>query len=153
TLVAVRLFRYRAKSVGPSDTDPLNFNLARYEPMQRLLASEDMEFLASQPGYRPEIGRRFLKNRRRVFRMYLSELANDFHRIHAAARAMVAESPAEGANLVATLMRQQIVFWSSLLVVELKLIVPGTPRIDVSGLVAAVEAMRMDVSRAAAHGA
>ncbi len=152
-LVTVRLLRYRAKSVGPSDTDSLNFNLARYEPMRRLLAAEEMEFLAGQPGYRPEIGKRFRKNRRRVFRMYLSELSNDFHRIHRAARAVIAESPAEGANLVGILVRQQIIFWRSLLVVEMKLILPGTPRIDVSGLVAAIETMRIDLSRAATHGA
>src|SRR5271166_3889725 len=88
-LIAMRLRAYRtASDDGRNESDVIS--LAHYEPMTRLLADEDFQFLAAQPGYRPEIGAKFRRERTRIFRMYLRELARDFHRLHAEARAMVA---------------------------------------------------------------
>ena len=50
----------------------------KYRPMVRLLSNEDLEFLRSQAGYTPEMGRRLRKERRRVMRSYLSALKCDF---------------------------------------------------------------------------
>src|SRR5713226_4899936 len=71
------------------------YSITDYRVMQRLLCEADYEFLASQPGYRPEIARKLRRERRRIFRQYLRELNADFHRIQAVARLKVAMSPQE----------------------------------------------------------
>jgi hypothetical protein len=149
-LFAARLLAYRNTHPGPSGGDHFpEFSLVRYEPMLRLLGDEDFEFLASQPGYRPEIGKKLRRNRRHILRLYLRELAADFHRIHALARKIVAESPAENSNLVSVLMRQQIAFWRAMAILEFRLLTPGLGQVDVRGLVEAIESMRLDVRRLA----
>lgn len=149
--LAMRLRAYRVEE-GCSlaeNSGSEAFSIAQYEPMNRLLAEEDLCFLASQPGYRPEIGKKFRKERRRVFRLYLHELASDFRKLHAQARAMVAESQEHQAELVTLLIRQQLTFWRAMAVIELRLVVHGVGlgRVDVRGLVEAFEAMHRDLLR------
>lgn len=150
-LLLVRLRAYRIVWQGEESEDE-GFSLARYQPMTRLLEEDDFVFLASQPGYRPEIGAKLRRERRRIFRMYLRELAGDFHRLHAEARRMVAESHAENAELVSLLIRQQVTFWRAMAGVELRLAMEwtGLPGIDVRGLVEDIELMRLDLLRVAA---
>src|SRR5579863_7095707 len=113
-----------------------SFSLERYEPMSRLLSEEDFVFLAAQPGYRPEMGAKLRRERRRIFRLYLHELAQDFYSLHCEARALVADSSAEHSELVPLLMRQQFSFWRALAAIELRLLASrlnlGT--VDVRGL-------------------
>jgi hypothetical protein len=154
-VLASRLLAYRTVGVDSGDHEVLTgFSLSRYEPMITLLSEEDFECLSSQPGYRPEIGVRFKKDRRRIFRMYLHELAADFHSLHASARRMVAESPETDSARVGALMRQQITFWRTMLVIEVRLLVPGSSNVlsnvDVRGLVNAMEAIRLDLANLAA---
>lgn len=128
------------------------FSLARYEPMGRLLCEEDLLFLRAQPGYTAEIGRRFSRERRRLFRLYLRELSRDFQLLHAHARAVVASLAAENSPLVGLLLRQQVRFWYEMAAVELKLSLSwaGTGTVDARGLVDAVGIMHAEISRLAA---
>ncbi len=57
------------------------FSLERYAPMERLLDKNDLVFLQSQPGYRPEIGQRLMAERRNIFRAYLRLLVHDFNQL------------------------------------------------------------------------
>src|SRR5580700_10714906 len=91
--------------------DELEFSFARYEPMARLLSDEDFLFLKAQSGFRPEMGRKFRRERRRIFRLYLHELSRDFHRLHAHARVVVSSLAAEHSALVGVLFRAQLRFW------------------------------------------
>jgi hypothetical protein len=133
----------------PDQDEVGRFSLARYQPMARLLAEEDFVFLAAQPGYRPEIGAKLRRDRRRIFRLYLRELAFDFRRLHAEARGMVAESGEQHSEIVGLLVRQQVIFWRGMAAVELRLMAhwAGIGNVDVRGLVEAVEAMRLDLAR------
>src|SRR6266853_5088246 len=101
--------------------DSGGFSMSRYQPMEHLLYEEDFVFLASQPGYKPEIGARWKRERRRIFRLYLDELKRDFRRLHAEARVMAAKADAESAELVGILMRQQVAFWRAMAVLEVRL--------------------------------
>lgn len=127
------------------------FSPARYRPMIRLLAEDDFTFLASQPGYRPEIGTKLLRERRRIFRMYLNELGRDFHRLHAEARALLADSPEQHPELVGLLLRQQLIFWRAMAGIELRLAprAAGLGHMHARGLVEAIEQMRLDLDRVA----
>ncbi len=114
-LILARLSAYRPVPDASGSAAPegrmSHSRSAKYQPMARLLAEEDFQFLKSQPGYRPAIGARLLRQRRRIFRLYLRELAADFHRLHAEAREIVANSQQPDADLVWVLMRQQVTFW------------------------------------------
>jgi hypothetical protein len=142
---------YRRANRRETDTewDSAGFSLERYGPMARLLEDEDAVFLASQPGYRSEMGAEFRRERRRIFRLYLRELSRDFHRLHAEAREIVADSDAEHAELVELLLRQQVRFirFRAGLEVRLALGRLGLGKVDVRTLVDGIEAMRLDLAR------
>jgi hypothetical protein len=131
------------------------FSLARYEPMARLMGDEDLSFLKTIPGYTPEIGRKFSRERRRIFRLYLRELAKDFSRLHAQARVVVASLSAENSPLVGMLLRQQVRFWYEMAAVEMRLSLSwaGIPCLDARGLIDTLQNMQMDISRLAAPSA
>jgi hypothetical protein len=120
--------------------------------MERLLGDEDLLFLQSQPGYRPSMGAELRRQRRRIFRLYLSDLKRDFHHLHAQARAMVAEGDAAAGDLVQVLMRQQVAFVRATTILEIRLALSavGIGTVDVRPLLAMVDAMRQDL---ALHGA
>jgi hypothetical protein len=132
--------------------DDAEFSIARYEPMGRLLCNEDLEFLQAQPGYTKEIGREFSRERRRIFRRYLRELAGDFHRLHAHARVAVAGLSAEDSPLVGMLLRQQMRFWYEMAAVELRLSLSwaGMGSLDARGLIEALATMQAEIGRLAA---
>lgn len=134
------------------ESDLADFSLACYEPMTRLLTGQDLDFLKAQPGYRPEVGQKFLRERRRIFRLYLTDLAADFRALHACARQMVANSGAQHADLVGALLRQQFTFWRALAAIEFRLMTGGLGFADanVRGLIDAMEAMRAELTRIAA---
>lgn len=148
----LHLLNYRSsRAYEGSATDPIEFSSARYEPMARLMGDEDLAFLKAQPGFRPEIGRKFSRERRRIFRLYLQELACDFHRLHAHARAMVSTLPAEHSPLVGILLRQQVRFWYEMAAIEMRLSfgLMGASAVQVRGLVDALATMHAEIGRAA----
>jgi hypothetical protein len=148
-LSVFHLLRYRSsKAYEGSASDPVEFSSARYEPMARLMADDDLVFLRAQAGYCPEVGRKFSRERRRIFRLYLQQLASDFHRLHAHARAMVATLPAEHSALVGILLRQQVRFWYEMTAIEMRLSFDliGGP-VHVRGLVEALATMHSEIGR------
>jgi hypothetical protein len=90
-----------------------------------LLSDEDFDFLASLPGYKPEIGKKLRRYHERILRLYLRELAREFHSVHAEAREIVATGGEEHAAAVGSLMREQVVFWRCMARIELSFAVPG----------------------------
>jgi len=138
------------KPVGGRETRA--FSIARYQPMEHLLSEQDFEFLASQRGYQPEIGARWRRERRRIFRLYLEELKQDFRQLHAEARGMAAHADAKSADLLGILMHQQITFWRAMAGLELRLALraAGIGKVDVRPLLELLEAMRADLARVSA---
>lgn len=90
-----------------------------------LLSNDDFDFLASLPGYKPEIGKKLRQHHERILRLYLRELAREFRSVHAEAREIVATAGEEHAPTVGLLMRQQLVFWQAMVRIELSFAVPG----------------------------
>jgi hypothetical protein len=127
------------------------FSLERYQPMVRLLADADAEFL-SRSTTCPKTADRWERSRRRIIRLYLKELAADFRQLHAKARVLVAESPESYAALVPLLFRQQVAFWRILTIIELRLALGGwnVPQTRVKHLIGVIEAMQHEISRVAA---
>lgn len=144
----IDLLHYSRGQEGFADRDA-EFSMARYEPMGRLLCEEDLQFLKAQPGYNAKIGREFSRERRRIFRLYLRELAQDFHRLHVHARAVVASLAADHSPLVGMLIRQQLRFWYEMAAIEIRLSLSwtGLGSINATGLIHALASMQADVSR------
>src|SRR5271155_4329904 len=139
-------------------------SLGRYQPMMRLLAAEDADFLGQNTSC-PKVAGRWERSRRRIIRLYLKELAGDFRGLHAKARLLVAESPEQNAALVPVLFKQQIAFWRTLAIIEVRLAVDGLNlgglklgglglgRLNAEDLVRTIETMRREIARAAATAA
>jgi hypothetical protein len=126
-----------------------DFSLDRYQAMAGLLSDDDLVFLQAQPGYRAEMGVRWKRERRRIFRLYLHELKNDFRRLHKQAREMVAQSGAESADLVGVLMKQQTTFWRATTALEFRLALEsmGIGKVDAGPFMQLIEAMRVDLAQ------
>jgi hypothetical protein len=130
-----------------------SFTLARYEPLVRLLADDDTEFLRRQRNC-PQLTARWKRARVRIVRLYLSDLAADFRRLHAEARALVAEAPEQYSQLVGVLMRQQVTFWRVMADAELRLTLSWLglehihlERIAARRLVEQIAAMQAEIAR------
>jgi hypothetical protein len=123
------------------------FSLDSYAPMERLLGKSDVEFLASQPGYRPEIGRRLMAERRKIFANYLGRLLQDFNQLAGVGKLMIVYSGQDRQEFARRLLRQQVRFYSTLCSVQLQLaLYPlGLPALDAHRLVASLTAMRNQV--------
>src|SRR5258708_17833329 len=96
----------------------LVLSLEKYRPMERLLQEDDFRFLAAQPGFSPQLGRRFRTERRRIFRGYLRNLRRDFSRLSSAFRILIVHSVEDRGDLSKSLMRMQVMFALGMLTVE-----------------------------------
>jgi hypothetical protein len=151
-LIARLLTRYDAapgSGAVSAEEDP-----GRYQVMARLVSEEDLEFLRTLPGFRGRAAPAFRRERRRIFRLYLQEIAADFRRLHSAARALASQAPEEHADLVGVLFRQQVLFWRALCLIEIRLMLyaAGVPKIDTAALLGCIEELRSAVARAAPAG-
>ncbi len=135
----------------PSSTRAGGFAMARYEPLTRLLADDDMDFLRRHHSC-PKIAAQWKRARVRIVRLYLSDLATDFRRLHAEARALAAESPEQYSELIGVLIRQQVTFWRVMAEAELRLTLSwlGLERMDARRLVEAMAAMHAEIDRTVA---
>ena len=138
----------RVSAGNAMDDGSWEFSPENYRGMEGLFAEEDLACLASQPGYRAELGARWKRERYHLFRLYLTELKLDFRRLHARARAMMAHSDAAHADLVGVLMRQEAAFLWALAGVEFRLLLhrTGWGKVDITPLVELMESMRVDLA-------
>ena len=125
------------------------FSVDSFSPMERLLDQTDFEFLSRQPGYRPEIGARLLKERKRLFLSYLRLLIGDFNQLLRIARLMIVHSSEDRAEFAKVLWRQQVTFYFAVcaLRVRVALYPLAWTSIDVSKLVGTLENMRDQVAQ------
>jgi hypothetical protein len=127
------------------------FSLESYAPMERLLSKDDTRFLASQPGYHPEIAHRLMAERRGIFAAYLKHLVRDFNQLVGIGKLMVVYSTEDRQEFARRLWRQQVRFYAEVYSLRLQLALYPLgwdlrwTVADARRLVAAVEAMRDQV--------
>jgi len=92
-----------------------------YRPMQRLLTTEDISFLRSQPGITPRKLRQMQFDRRRIFRQYLRSLGLDLSLLMNELRAIMVDSPESRADLAEALFKSRVLFASVVIAVECRL--------------------------------
>jgi len=150
TLTLAMLFyrmsaRFDAQACNPEWLE--SFSLERYAPMERLLDRSDFQFLESQPGYRAEIGRRLLSERRKIFAGYLSQLIRDFNQLLGIAKLMLVYGPEDRPEFANALWRQQIAFYFAICMLRCRIaFYPfGWKGVDVSALVGSLASLRDEV--------
>jgi len=131
-----------------------SFSVKSYAPMERLLQKSDLDFLASQPGYRPEIGKRLMRERRKIFRSYLRLLVRDFHQLIRIGKFMVVYSNRDQREFARSLRRQQATFYARVGALQLQLALYPLgwksvvwPSVDVHGLLTALGDMQTIVQQ------
>lgn len=119
----------------------------RYRPMMRLLDSEDLDFLRSQPGCTPKLLDCVRRQRVQVFRGYLRQLDTDFGRTCAALKLLMVQASCDRPDLASTLVRSQVAFAAGLLAVQVRLTFyswgVGTP--NVADLLKVFDRMRIEL--------
>ena len=120
-----------------------------FAPMERLLDQSDFEFLSGQPGYRPEIGARLLKERKKLFLGYLRLLIGDFNQLLRIARLMIVYSTEDRGEFAKALWRQQVAFYFAVSAVRVRVALypMGWTSLDVSRLMQALESMRSQIAQ------
>lgn len=124
-----------------------DLSLDRYRPMLRMLDGDDIQFLRSQPGFTPGMATKLRAQRRQIFRGYLKSLESDFARICSAIKLIMVQCKNDRPELAETLIRQQITFAFSMLVVRLRLQLYswGVCGVDVTRLVKLFDSMRLEL--------
>jgi len=119
------------------------FSLESYAPMERLLGNDDAGFLAAQPGYRPEIARRLMAERRRIFAAYLQHLVRDFNQLVGIGKLLIVYSTQDQQGFERRLWCQQVCFYAAVCAVRLQLALNpwGWSGMDAHRLLAALMAM------------
>lgn len=139
------LIRGRTPDVDPEWLG--RFSVSKYRPMERLLSEDDFEFLASQEGYEPRIGKRLRSERRRIFREYLRSMRRDFSRLETAVRLFMTDSVEDQAELARTLLRQRLNFNFAMASAEARLVMYwlGIGTVDIRELVGTLDIMRAEL--------
>jgi hypothetical protein len=148
-LAVVFLYRTLAsrEKAGISMDDLLVLSPDKYRPMERLLQEEDFEFLSSQPGFSPRLGRHFRTERRRIFRGYLRNLSKDFGRVSLACQMLIVHAAEDRGDLAKSLIRQRLMFGFGMFAIEGRLLLHtvGIGTVDVRGLVESLEMMQAQI--------
>jgi hypothetical protein len=131
-----------------------SFTLESYAPMERLLEKSDAEFLATQAGYRPEIAKRLMAERRKIFSAYLGRLVRDFNQLVGIGKFMIVYSPQDRQEFARNLWHQQVRFYAEVCSIRLQLaLYPlGWNGADAHRLVEALTVMRDQVQLLAYPG-
>lgn len=116
----------------------------RYRPMLRLLSDEDLEFVAGNSA----LSRTLRSRRRELFRSYLRCLTRDYAYLLESVRAVMVRSGVDRPDLAQALAKNRVLFVVAICKVEMRLTLHavGVGKVDISGLVDALEALRSQVS-------
>lgn len=97
------------------------FSTDRYAPLASLLSQDEYKFLRRQPGFTPEVGRRFRAERRAICRQYLSLLRDDFSAIYTELNRILLYSKQDRPELARALFQQRMRFVTGLIGAEVGL--------------------------------
>ena len=135
--------RMRALAAPETNTIPV-VSADRYRPMLRLLSDEDLNFIPTKSGLRRSLRAR----RRELFRSYLRCLARDYAHLLAGVRAAMVRSGMDRPELAHALAKNRTLFLMAMYKVEFRLTLHavGVGKVEVAGLVEALEGLRSQVN-------
>jgi hypothetical protein len=119
----------------------------RYRPMLRLLSSDDLHFLRSQPGYTPRMAAKLRKQRCQIFHGYLRGLTADFGRVCMALKLFMVYSRSDRADLASKLVSARMNFVRGMVAAQVYMILYrcGWCTVDAASLVKLFDTMRLEL--------
>lgn len=116
----------------------------RYRPMLRLLSDDDLAFVAADT----KLWKRLRTRRRILFRGYLNCLTRDYAHLLGRVRLAMVQSGVDRPDLARALAKNRVLFAIAICKVELRLALhaTGVGKVDITGLVDALETLRSQVS-------
>jgi hypothetical protein len=122
-------------------------SLDRYRPMLRILATDDLLLLRSQPGCTRSMIAKLRSQRCRIFREYLRALREDFGRVCLALKLLMVQAGNDRPDLAAVLVQKQAQFALGLALVHLRLTLysAGFGTVEVGGLLAIFDGLRLEL--------
>jgi hypothetical protein len=122
-------------------------SVERYRPMMRLLDGADLEFLRSQPGFKPEMADRIREQRCDIFAGYLRSLEADFRRVCSAIHLLMLQSRDDRPDLAAVLVHHQLMFAGGMLMIHVRLFFYrwGICGVDVGSVVKVFDVMQLEL--------
>jgi hypothetical protein len=116
----------------------------RYRPMLRLLSDEDLNFVSANA----TLHRTLRTRRRELFRTYLRCLTRDYANLLAGVRCAMVQSGLDRPDLARALAKNRTLFVMAIYKVEFRLALHtvGMGKVEISGLVEALESLRNQVS-------
>jgi len=96
------------------------FSVDRYQPIKRMLAATDYDYLRSR-GVPPRAVRRLRAERRQICGIYLNNVVRDFNRLHWAAQTILVASEEDQPELAVRLVRTRAEFQRNVFVARLRL--------------------------------
>jgi len=135
---ALRLLRSDAR------IQPATSSVNRYQPMLRLLSEDDVRFVSGNR----VLSKKLRAQRQDIFKGYLRCLTKDYGKLLAGVRLAMVNSGVDRPDLARALAKNKILFAWALCRIELRLSLYslGLAKVDVSGLVEAMDALRGQVS-------
>jgi hypothetical protein len=124
-----------------------DLSIERYRPMLRLLDEEDLQSLASQPGFDRNKLRQIRAERCGIFREYLRSLSSDFSRVCTAIEVLMVQSQHDRPDLASVLIRQKASFALALVGVNFRLALYrwGICTVNVASLVDVFDSARLEL--------
>jgi hypothetical protein len=138
-------FILKMRSLRSAETDSASsLSADRYRPMLRLLSDDDLAFVSADSKLRSALRTR----RRELFRGYLRCLTRDYAHLLVGVRRAMVQSGADRPDLARALAKNRALFAIAMCKIELSLALhaAGVGRVDISGLVQALETLRGQVS-------
>ena len=122
-------------------------SVGRYEPMKRLLAPEELEFVRAHPRCTPGKAAEFRRERCRLFESYLHCLHADFQRVSMALKIIMVQSRYDRPDLAALLIRTERAFVLGLMMVYVRVLLYrlGIGTVEVGGLLKVFETARLEL--------
>lgn len=135
-----------SKGRVPAKTEAKPFNM---KPARRLLSQEDFEYLAKQPGFRPELARKLRADRARFFRLYLNQMSREFGRLHHTLRQLTLQAGMDRPEISRALLEQQVLFGAHMAKarVNLAFFQFGVKPVEVHHLVEMLDGMQRQVNQ------
>lgn len=121
----------------------------RLRPALRLFSEADFEYMARQPGYRPEIARQLRAERAKIFATYLKQMGREFERLHHSLRMLTLEAAADRPEISRALLEQQVLFslYMAKARMRLALFRLGVKPVETQGLVDMLDRMQVQVNQ------
>jgi len=115
--------------------------------MLRILESDDFQYLRTQKGYTPAMGRRLRNERADAFVGYLKMLQVDFNRVATALELMVAQSSHDRPELASALVHRRLTFACGMLEVRVRIALfrAGFHGVDAAALIRMFDGLRCEL--------